>query len=187
MKKVLLLPMLLIVSLAVNAQGITLNENGEYEKVIVEQFEGISAQTLYLNTLEALSDWDRDNKLSYLNIDVKDKDVAMIISQGNVFLGWDKLAGTGSGWEIFATLSLKVRCKDGKAQFSVVVPSMRFKFDGEGGHADMSFPLTDVKAGKKPKRLRIKDAFTYIDDIPQAIDNMLEYVKQKVHKGPDDF
>ena len=121
MKNVLLLVMLMV-CFAINAQTV-LNENGVYELLVVEQYDSVKATTLYENSLIALSDVVGSHEKSKTNIDVAEKEAGMIVYKGELYLGFRKV-NMMCGYETFANFTLKVRCKDGKIQYTLTVPSL---------------------------------------------------------------
>jgi len=122
MKKVLLIALISVISFTINAQT-TLNENGIYEFKIVEQYDSVKAATLYERSLVALSDVVGSRDKSKTNIDVAEKDAGMIVYKGELYLGFKKV-NMMCGYETFANFTLKVRCKDGKVQYTLTVPSL---------------------------------------------------------------
>lgn len=122
MKKIFLSLVMLIVCASINAQTV-LNESGEYELKIVEQYDNISTATLYESSLVALSDVVGSYEKSKTNIDVAEKDAGIIVYKGELYLGFKKVNGM-CGYETFANFTLKVRCKDSKVQYTITVPSL---------------------------------------------------------------
>lgn len=122
MKKVFLLLVVSLASMAIGAQTM-LNESGVYELKVIELFDGINASGLYENSLVALSDVVGSHKRSKTNIDVAEKEAGIIVYKGELYLGFKK-ANSMCGYEAFANFTLKVRCKDGKAQYTITVPSL---------------------------------------------------------------
>lgn len=114
--------MLLVICLPIKAQT-TLNESGVYELKVVEQYDSVKAATLYDRSLVALSDVVGSRNKSKTNIDVAEKDAGMIVYKGELYLGFKKV-NTMCGYETFANFTLKVRCKDGKVQYTLTVPSL---------------------------------------------------------------
>ena len=117
----------LAVGFAAKAQTV-LNESGNYEHKVVEQYEGVNASDLFDRTLVALSDMIGSSKHSKFNFDVKEKDGGIIVYKGLLFVGFRKVNISG-GYNYFADCTLKVRMKDGKAQYIVTVPSMTLTWD----------------------------------------------------------
>ena len=122
MKKAILSLVMLLVSITLSAQT-ALNENGDYELKVVELFDNVNASTLFDNSLVALSDVVGSYEKSKTNIDVAEKDAGIIVYKGELYLGFKKVNGM-CGYETFANFTLKVRCKDGKAQYTITVPSL---------------------------------------------------------------
>lgn len=122
MKKQLLISLLIMIGVVSKAQTI-LNENGDYELKVVEQYGSIKSSTLYEHSLVALSDVVGSLEKSKTNIDVADKDAGLIVFKGEMFLGCRKV-NTSCGYEVYANLTLKVRCKDERVQYTLTVPSL---------------------------------------------------------------
>lgn len=120
MKKLFLL--LALVSLTSQAQT-TLNEQGVYELKVVEQYDSINAQSLYEQSLVALSDIVGSRDKSKTNLDVAEKDAGMIVYKGELYLGFKKV-NMMCGYDVCANFTLKARCKDGRAQYVLTVPSL---------------------------------------------------------------
>ena len=126
MKKLLLSLVMLIAGMAINAQDNPLT-NGIYEKKVVVTADSVKASTLYVRALEALSDWAGSNAKSKMGIDVQDKDEALVVYKGNVHLGFEYYSKfAGAGWDFYIDMTIKVKCKDGKAQITATVPSLTY-------------------------------------------------------------
>lgn len=122
MKKVFLSLVLIVAGMTISAETV-LNESGVYELKIVELFDSISASNLYENSLVAISDVVGSHEKSKTNIDVAEKDAGIIVYKGELYLGFKKVNWM-CGYETFANFTLKVRCKDGKIQYIITVPSL---------------------------------------------------------------
>ncbi|GEM_PF-3887363 len=172
-----------LMSLCASAQ-ITLNESGVYEKTVVEQFGETTAATLYSRALEGLSDFAGEGKSS-IGVDYKDKETATIIFKGRSYLGFKKVMG-GAGWNVWSELTLKIRCKDGRAQITVIVPSMYFEYNASAARA--SVPLAQIVPEVTYKGLYLKKAAQqYVVEIPADVDKLISAVKEKMNKEVDDF
>lgn len=121
MKKVLF-ALLMMTCNSLSAQT-TLNESGVYEMKVVEQYDSINATTLYEHSLIALSDVVGSRDKSKTNIDVAEKDAGLIVYKGELYLGFKKVNAM-CGYDVCANFTLKVRCKDGRAQYTLTVPSL---------------------------------------------------------------
>lgn len=127
MKKAFLTIALLAAGLTASAQGEV--KDGAWEDRRVVEVAGASVSTLYLRALEALSDWAGSQEKSKMGIDVQDKDEGIVVYKGEYYLGYGK-ANFMYGWDTWANFTLKVRCKEGRAQVSATVPSLTFRFTG---------------------------------------------------------
>ena len=185
MKKVLSITIMLLVAMVGSAQ-ITLNESGVYEQKEVVNVDDVSAQTLYLRALEALSDWTGTEGRSKFGIDHQDKESATVIFKGKDYLGARKYGGLYY-WYIFADFTLKVRCKDGRAQISVTVPSMTAEF--QVGDAKGSIPLREIVPEYKYKgNMNCKKAILqYVVDMPSAVSRIIALMKNKLNQDVEDF
>lgn len=187
MKKVLLFSMVLITSLSVSSQEVLLN-NGVYEQKKVVEVNDKTAGQIYVRALEVLSDWAGSQSRSKADIDVQDKDEGLIVYKGKIYMGYGK-ANILYGWDTYVDFTLKVRCKDGKAQLTMTVPSMSFQWDGDG-HGMYSMPLTDflpVYNYKGDYKIK-KAAQKYAPMVPTTIDNTVTALALKIkEKSDDDF
>lgn len=183
MKKVLF-TLLMMTCNSLSAQT-TLNESGVYEMKEVVQVDGVNAQTLYLRALEALSDWTGTEGRSKFGIDHQDKESATIIYKGKDYLGFRRYMMYG--WYIFADFTLKVRCKDGRAQVTVTVPSMTAEF--MANNVTGSIPLREITPEYTYKgNLNCKKAMLqYVVDIPSSANRIIALMKKKLNQEVDDF
>lgn len=122
MKKLVIIFAFLITAFTLSAQT-TLNESGVYELKVVENYDSVKATTLYERSLVALSDVVGSYEKSKTNIDVAEKDAGVIVYKGELYLGFKKV-NISCGYDTFAVFTLKVRCKDGKVQYTITVPSL---------------------------------------------------------------
>lgn len=137
----LILSVLLLLSLTTKAQTI-LNGKGVYEIIKVEQYEDVNSEILYDRTLVALSDIKGSSSHSKFNIDVAEKTGGIIVYKGELFIGYRKVNIAG-GYNYFADLTLKVRCKDGRVQYTITVPTITPYWDGNLNITD-KIPLTEI-------------------------------------------
>ena len=70
--------MMLMLATFANAQDLVLN-NGVYEMKIVENYNNITGQKLYEQSLMALSDLVGSKEKSKFNIDIQDKEAGTIV------------------------------------------------------------------------------------------------------------
>ena len=122
MKHILITTVLFLAAISARAQDIELNDKGEYERKEVVEVSGATAATLYDRAMIALSEWSGPDGKAKAGLDYQNQETHTIIYKGTYYLGFKKLMM--SGWERYANFSLKVRCKDGKAQITVNVPTI---------------------------------------------------------------
>lgn len=73
-----------------------------YEKKEIITADSVKAGTLYVRTLEALSDWAGSQKRSKANVDVQDKDEGLVVYKGKLYLGFVK-QNMLYGWDALQT------------------------------------------------------------------------------------
>ena len=131
MRKLLLLLSLVVIS--VNAQNIEINltENGAYEKKEVVKVDSTKAIILFERAMIALSDWTGPDGKAKAGIDYQEKETGTVIYKGRYSLGF-KNTFLGDGWYRYAEFTLKVRCKDGRAQVTIIVPSITAIYNRNG-------------------------------------------------------
>jgi len=92
-----------------------------------------------------------------------------------------------SDWDVWAEFTMKIRCKDGRSQITITVPSLWFEYN-VNANAKTSVPLSYIKPDFTYKGMNIKKAaIQYIEDIPKATDDLLAYIIAKLNQDIDDF
>lgn len=159
--------------------------NGVYESKTVVTADSVKASTLYIRTLEALSDWAGSQSQSKINIDIQDKDEGLVVYKGRYYMGYEK-ANALYGWDTFADFTLKVRCRDGRAQLTVTVPSMTFVWDANGNVH--SYPITEFLPTYKYKGVvKIKKAaHKFPPMVPDKFDMIVNMLGKRIAQKPDD-
>lgn len=129
MKKIITMIMLLT-AIAASAQEINKDsimdavlKTGTYEVKKVLTVDGASAATLYVRAMDALSDWTGSDGNSRAGLDFCDKDAGIVTYKGEVYNGSRKLLVSNAKY--YTDFTLKVRCKDGRAQITINVPSVK--------------------------------------------------------------
>lgn len=155
MKKILLSIMALLVAIAISAQKIELTPDGAYECQTVVEVPGVSAADIYGRAMEALSDWNGPDGKSQAGLDFHDKEIGTIIYKGRYYLGFKNLF-LGAGWHRYGEFTLKVRCKDEKAQ--IIAATNHISSKASRSSDTSNFSVAEVVAamekanGKKRKR-----------------------------------
>lgn len=119
-----------------------LNEAGEYELKVVREYSGMSAENIFDKTLVALSEIKGGSEFSKFNFDVKERDGGIIVYKGKLFLGYREVNISG-GYDYLADVTLKIRIKEGKAQYTITIPTMTLYWRGNPNITDQ-IPLTNV-------------------------------------------
>ena len=182
-----ILSLLLMLCLTTKAQTM-LNEKGVYEVIKVEQYEDLNAEVLYDRTLVALSDIKGSSSHSKFNIDVAEKTGGIIVYKGELFIGYHKVNISG-GYNYFADLTLKVRCKDGRVQYTITVPTMTPYWDGNLNIND-NIPLTVIMPDYKYKgklSLVKKGLLQYAPEIANCVSVFLDDIIKHTKNFADDF
>lgn len=186
MKKVLIMLVMLVVGLSASAQEKELT-NGIYEKKLVVSVDSVKAATLYVRALEALSDWAGSNSKSKMGIDVQDKDEALVVYKGNVHLGFEYYSKfAGGGWDFYIDMTIKVKCKDGKAQIIATVPSVTYISNIQ--HSVVVVPLEQIipdYAYKGDYKIK-KASQTFGPQVIPSTDTIVEMLGAKISKPQDD-
>lgn len=186
MKKVLFIVQLFVICLITNAQT-TLNESGVYEYKVVEKYDSIKASTLYERSLVALSDVVGSRDKSKTNIDVAEKDAGMIVYKGELYLGFKKV-NMMCGYETFANFTLKVRCKDGKVQYTLTVPSLTMYWSCDISNNE-TIPLNEIIPEYNHKgRLHYlkKGAILYARTLDNDMQELQKAIVLKTRAAADD-
>ena len=130
MKKVFLSLLMLMVGLVVNAQvpdvdsaAIIIKEKGVYEQKRVVIVDGTKASSLYRRAMEALSDWTGTEGRSKAGLDYCDKEEGIVTYKGEFYNGYRQLP-FGREVPFYTDFTMKIRCKDGRAQVTVIVTTM---------------------------------------------------------------
>lgn len=140
MKSLVTLLMLTLTTFA-NAQDFVLN-NGVYEMKIVENYNGTPEKKLYEQSLLALSDLVGSKEKSKLNIDIQDKEAGTIVYKGGLYLGFRKTSIVG-GHDVSADVTIKVRCKDGRVQYTYTIPTITIVITSAVGVTE-TVPLSEL-------------------------------------------
>ena len=172
MKKALLLTMVLAASLSASAQDIELNEDGAYERKEVVVVDSVEASVLYSRALEALSDWTGPDGNSSTGLDYHDRDAGTVIYKGNYFLEYK------SRVTVTANFTLKVRCKDGKAQITATIPSLNASAPSVG--IERTVGIAKILKSKK------KSSQRFIAMLPEVANTLISAMSERLKNAPDD-
>lgn len=191
MKKVLSIIIVAMMAMSSAAQDRGLDslyqmikEKGEYEQRRVVTVEGASASTLYVRAMNALSDWTGPEGRSEASLDFHDKDAGVVTIKGGFYNGEAKIfAGS---LPIYTAFTLKVQCKDGRAQLTVKVPYMYYYFRGEKKTVDLlqslesQMKMTERELAKAEKKMGKKTSMR------EAVELLLNTMADALKNGTDD-
>ena len=188
MRKLLLLLSLVVIS--VNAQNIEINltENGAYEKKEVVKVDSTKAIILFERAMIALSDWTGPDGKAKAGIDYQEKETGTVIYKGRYSLGF-KNTFLGDGWYRYAEFTLKVRCKDGRAQVTIIVPSITAIYNRNGMTRTNS--VTEwLNAVNKAKGAKHERGVKLMTDLTETADGLVYAMCERLKTGgsnDDDF
>lgn len=116
--------------------------NGCYKEQQVVAVPDASAAVLYQRALQALSDWTGPEGNAQTHIDYSDKETATVIYKGTCPLGYE---GTFLvGWKIAADFTLKIRCKDGRAQTTLTISQVDVASANPKSFSKDTYQLTEL-------------------------------------------
>ena len=187
MKKIILIFALVMINITSFGQNYQLT-NGAYDNKIVGQYAGVDASTLYVKSLETLSDWSGSQKQSKINIDVQDKEQGLIVYKGSLYIGYYSVTKNflvAVGWNIYADFTLKIKCKDGKAQVSCHVPTLTFDWSADNDPAEETIEFGKLYPQynyKSPYRKIKQASIEYAPKIPPMFDNIITNLVNNLNK-----
>ena len=188
MRKVLFIFALLLFGLTAGAQDIELTPEGAYEKKEVVVVDSASAAVLYDRAMMALSDWTGPDGKAKVGIDYQNQETHTVIYKGTFSLGFKNIF-LGDGWHRYANFTLKVRCKDGRAQVTVTVGTMTGIYNR--GNIERSCTIADIKeAVNKSKGAKRERGEKLLADIVEMADGIMAAMGAKLKAaggGDDDF
>jgi len=189
MRKALITFALLLAGLSAGAQDIELTTEGAYERKEVVTVDSVSAAVLYDRAMMTLTDWTGPDGKAKVGIDYQNQETHTVIYKGMFSLGF-KNTFLGDGWYRYANFTLKVRCKDGRAQVTVTVGTMTGIYNR--GNIERSWTIAEIKeAAMKSKGAKRERGETLLADIVETADGIMAAMGAKLKAadggGDDDF
>lgn len=166
--------------------GIDLTSDGAYERKEVVTVDSVSAAVLYDRAMMALSDWTGPDGKAKAGIDYQNQETHTVIYKGTFSLGF-KNTFLGDGWHRYANFTLKVRCKDGRAQVTATVGTMTGIYNR--GNIERSWTVAEIKeAVMKSNGSKRERGETLLTDIVETADGIMAAMgaKLKAADGSDD-
>lgn len=156
---------------------IPLNDKGAYERQEVVTVEGASASSLYDLAMMALSDWTGPDGKAKVGIDYQNQETHTVVYKGSYSLGFKEVF-MGDGWERQADFILKVRCKDGKSQVTLTVPTFTARFKSvvsTGSIQELSNAVDKARGKKRSRGVALLEYLKMAAD--GIVDSMVESLK----------
>jgi hypothetical protein len=187
MKKVLFLLLMCVMAVGAKAQVLTVEEAAAMvtEKGVLEQkrvvvVDSVKKNTLYRRAMEALSDWTGSEGRSKAGIDYSDKEEGAVNYKGVFYQGSKKVITNSIDY--YTDFTMKIRCKDGRAQITVIVPSgYAIMTDGSKRSWTMREAIAKTKGKKETK---IEGVYNVREVLPLLLDAMESALKKT---DDDDF
>lgn len=175
-------------SMSAGAQVIELNEQGAYERKEVIEVDSVAAGVLYDRAMVALAEWTGPDGKATAGVDYKNQETHTVIYKGAYYLGFKK--HMLSGFDRYANYTLKVRCKDGKAQVTLTVPTVTTVFVKNGQRRTYSLvDILDLQADSGKKRADRIDEL--MERLQWNADNIVAAMKERLkgagEEEEDDF
>ena len=157
-----------------------------YEKKEVVTVDGVTAGDLYVRAMEALSDWKGPDGKAEAGLDFHDKDAGVVNYKGKYSLGFKK-GLLGDGWYRYADFTLKVKCKDGKAQVTVTVPTVTAVYSKNG--MKRNYTVEELKCYMSNGGKRAERISALLADLKETADGLVEAMVNRLKNGSgdDDF
>ena len=159
-------------------------EKGVLEQKSVVIVDGVSKNTLYRRAMEALSDWTGPEGRSKAGIDYSDKEEGIVTYKGVYYNGYRKLML--SSLPFYTDFTLKVRCKDGKAQIAVTVPSMHTILDDGSKKTWSMREIVESQDNINPKKLEKAKKKTNAISAREIVYILLQSMESALKKADDD-
>ena len=159
-------------------------EKGVLEQKSVVIVDGVNKNTLYRRAMEALSDWTGPEGRSKAGIDYSDKEEGIVTYKGVYYNGYRKLML--SSLPFYTDFTLKVRCKDGKAQIAVTVPSMHTILDDGSKKVWSMREIVESQDNINPKKLEKAKKKTNAISAREIVYILLQSMESALKKAEDD-
>ena len=143
---------------------------------IVENYNNTSGQKLYEQSLMALSDLVGSKEKSKFNIDIQDKEAGTIVYKGGLYLGFRKI-NLMCGHDVNADMTIKVRCKDGRIQYTYTIPTITIYVTCAVGVTE-TIPLSELIP-----EYRYKARLNYVKKTAQQFGPLVEDEIKKLHQA----
>ena len=88
---------------------------------------------------------------------------------------------------MYADFTMKVRCKDGRAQITITIPSITGKYSAN--NVERTVPLSEIVNTINEKGKKKRPTHEYLPKIPEVAKTLIDAMKQRLilNGGDDDF
>ena len=169
---------------SVKSNLLPLTATGAYEVQEVVSVESASAALLFERAMIALVEWTGPDGKAKTGIDYQSHETHTVIYKGTFSLGF-KNTFLGDGWNRYAEFSLKVRCKDGRAQVTTTVSTVKAIYN-RGGATTINTVAQVVDAVNKSKGNKRERGEQLLDDIKTVTDMLHKAMILRLSQPDDD-
>ena len=153
---------LMLCTISSNAQT-QLDPSGIYRLKVVEEYADVPSGDIFDNCLSVLPGLTQYNNANR-KIDLLDKEAGIILFSGEYFLD-SKTSNMIFSYDVYANVVLKIKCKDGKAQYCFEVPSFKMYKSGKTNNFEI-VNLSEVipeytHKGRLPSLKKCAEWFAY--------------------------
>lgn len=163
--------------------SIQLTAGGSYERQTVVHVDGASDAMLFERAMIALSDWTGPDGNARAGIDYQNAETHTVIYKGCYSLGFK--GNAFGGWYRQADFQMKVRCKDGRAQVTLTVPTITATYSKNGMTQTLSVRNLTEEV-EKAKGERRKRGEVLLHDLVTIADGLVAAMMQRLQDGSDD-
>ena len=163
--------------------SIQLTAGGSYERQTVVHVDGASDAVLFERAMIALSDWTGPDGKARAGIDYQNAETHTVIYKGSYSLGYR--GNIFGGWQRRADFQLKVRCKNGRAQVTLTVPTITATYSKNGMTQTLSVRNLTEEV-EKAKGERRKRGEVLLHDLVTTADALVAAMTARLQDGSDD-
>lgn len=160
-----------------------LTSGGVYERQTVVHVEGSSATVLFERAMIALSDWTGPDGKARAGVDYQNAETHTVIYKGSYSLGYR--GNIFGGWNRQADFQLKVRCKDGRAQVTLTVPTITATYLQKNITQTHSVAKLAEEVGKS-KGDRRKRGEVLLRDLAEIADGLVAAMSKRLQDGSEE-
>lgn len=160
-------------------------EKGVYEQKRVVEVDGATASKLYSRAMEALSDWTGSDGRSKAGLDYCDKEEGIVTYKGEYYNGYRKLL-LGAQMPFYTDFTMKVRCKDGRAQIIVTVSSMHAILPNGTTRTFSVKEIVEAREKTDPKKLEKSNKKVEAVTVREIVEILICAMTDALKKDVDD-